>query len=398
MPIKCDVLVVGAGPAGSSAARASSLNGIKTIIIDKKEEIGTPVKCAEGIGKYLFSYIPFKIPMDQLIWKIDGMFFWSENISIKRYGPPWNGYSIDRRKFDKWLIKNSIDKGANLWKNSELINIDFDQNKQAKKVIIKKEGKKIEIIPKFIIAADGINSKVLECLNIKSKNEGDMGKVKSYEMKNLDLKYPHFEQLYFGDFAPRAYAYIFPKSKTIANVGVGTTLSKDNLDEYFESFINHEIVKDQLKNGEIITEKSGEAPIRYLSKHWVHQNIILTGDNANQNLKPFLEGILPGIICGNCAGEIVSTCIKQKIQLKEETYKNAVYNKIGKGELFKKSDKLIDIVYNLSDEIDENIVHLLYLGFFSDIINDEKFISIKKLNYSSLKNLILQNIEILGDL
>ena len=86
MTIKCDVLVVGAGPAGSSAARASSINGIKTILIDKKEEIGKPVQCAEGIGKYLITYLPYKIPDEHLIWKMDGMFFWTDDISIEQKG------------------------------------------------------------------------------------------------------------------------------------------------------------------------------------------------------------------------------------------------------------------------------------------------------------------------
>ena len=59
MVIKCDVLVVGAGPAGSSAARAAAEAGASTICIDKKEEIGHPVQCAEGIGTYLFPLLPF---------------------------------------------------------------------------------------------------------------------------------------------------------------------------------------------------------------------------------------------------------------------------------------------------------------------------------------------------
>jgi digeranylgeranylglycerophospholipid reductase len=110
MKIECDVLVVGAGPAGSSAARAASLNGAKTIFIDKKDQVGIPVQCAEGIGKYLFPYLPFKIPKEQLIWKIDGMFFWVDDISIRKTGDFWNGYSIDRRKFDKWLSELAVKK------------------------------------------------------------------------------------------------------------------------------------------------------------------------------------------------------------------------------------------------------------------------------------------------
>ncbi|MEM0493600.1 MAG: FAD-dependent oxidoreductase, partial [Candidatus Thermoplasmatota archaeon] len=45
--IKCDVLVVGAGPAGCAAARSAAKNGAKTIFIDKKKEVGVPVLCGE---------------------------------------------------------------------------------------------------------------------------------------------------------------------------------------------------------------------------------------------------------------------------------------------------------------------------------------------------------------
>ena len=49
--IKTDVLVIGAGPAGSSAARFAAKEGVDVIIIDKKSEIGFPKRCAEGKTK-----------------------------------------------------------------------------------------------------------------------------------------------------------------------------------------------------------------------------------------------------------------------------------------------------------------------------------------------------------
>jgi len=102
--IECDVLVVGGGPAGSSAARAAAKKGLKTILIDKKEEIGKPVQCAEGIGSYLFPFMPFEIPKEQLIWKTEGMYFWADDIAIKEEGDKWSGYSINRANWDKWTF------------------------------------------------------------------------------------------------------------------------------------------------------------------------------------------------------------------------------------------------------------------------------------------------------
>ena len=47
----CDVVVVGAGPGGSMAAKYAAEGGAKTILIEKKAEIGAPLRCAEGVSK-----------------------------------------------------------------------------------------------------------------------------------------------------------------------------------------------------------------------------------------------------------------------------------------------------------------------------------------------------------
>lgn len=51
MLMETDVLVVGAGPAGSSAAKHAALGGAKVLMLDKKSEIGAPKRCAEGVSK-----------------------------------------------------------------------------------------------------------------------------------------------------------------------------------------------------------------------------------------------------------------------------------------------------------------------------------------------------------
>ena len=49
--IETDILVIGAGPAGSSAAKHAAINGADVVMIDKKSEIGSPKRCAEGVSK-----------------------------------------------------------------------------------------------------------------------------------------------------------------------------------------------------------------------------------------------------------------------------------------------------------------------------------------------------------
>ena len=59
--IKTDVLVIGAGPAGSSAARFAAKEGVDVIIIDKKSEIGFPKRCAEGVSKKIFDKLDLEM-------------------------------------------------------------------------------------------------------------------------------------------------------------------------------------------------------------------------------------------------------------------------------------------------------------------------------------------------
>ena len=53
-----EVLVIGAGPAGSIAAKIAAENGLDVLLIEKRQEIGDPVRCAEGVNKeYLKKHV-----------------------------------------------------------------------------------------------------------------------------------------------------------------------------------------------------------------------------------------------------------------------------------------------------------------------------------------------------
>jgi len=383
MTIECDVLVIGGGPAGSSAARAAAKLGAKTILIEEDKEIGRPVQCAEGIGKYLIPFLPFKIPQEQLKWEIKGMTFWAQDILIERNGGIWAGYTINRTEWDQWLASLAVKEGAQIKTNSKLIDMDFDDRFIVKKAIVKSNNKKIEIEPKIVIAADGVNSTVIDILGVKKRLNESVGEVKSYEIKNINLKYPHHDQLFSGHFAPNAYAYIFPISNKKANVGIGRVYdSKNNIDSLYNEFVEIPLVKKQIKNGKNVSEKSGYAPVKYKTDDWIYGNTLLAGDAANQNFKPFIEGNLPGIICGDIAGKISVQGIKNIETL--NNYKTTIYKRLGP--MFKNSDKVLDTRIDVQNSEKDDLLSLI---LFSDIyplktinylINKDKEEIIKKVN------------------
>ncbi|MCK5258758.1 MAG: NAD(P)/FAD-dependent oxidoreductase [Thermoplasmatales archaeon] len=386
MSIRCDVLVVGAGPAGSSAARAAAKKGLKTILIDKKEKIGNPVECAEGIGDFLFPYLPFRIPKEQLIWETNGMFFWTDDISIEKRGDFWKSYSVDRRKFDKWLSELAINEGAELFINTELTDIELDEENNIKKATVKRNGKPLEILPKVVVAADGVESTVLNLLDLYNPKRGDIAEIYSWEMKNLDLYKPTLEQVFTGEFTPSGYAYIFPKGKNSANIGVGGIYPEKKLEKYFEEFLEIPHVKKQVKNAEYVIEKSKKAAFNDLTDKWIYGNVLLAGDTANQNLKPFIEGILPSIICGDIAGKFTCDfCNKKNID--SEKYLNHVKKTMDEHFIF--SNELLEGINYLYAK-KEKTKYLRFFGMITELFGQADIENTENMDYDELKSKIMR--------
>jgi digeranylgeranylglycerophospholipid reductase len=361
MTIECDVLVIGGGPAGSSAARAAAKNGAKTILIEKQKRISN-VPCAEGIGSYLFPLLPFKIPKNQLIWPIKGILFSDGETEIIQEGNFYKGWSIDREKFDNWLLNLAEKNGANILMNTEFKELYLNNNNHVEKVIAKKDNKELIIKPKTIIAADGVESKFAEKLGILKKQKDSIGYVYSWEMKNIELKYLYYEQMFFGDFAPRAYAYIFPKSKNTANIGVGSIEYDKELEKKFNTFLE-DIIPKQVKKGIKTIDRSGKAPVKTMIETIHYGNVLFAGDAANQNFKPYVEGILPSIICGDIAGKTVIN--------NENKYEEKIKKKLGRQ--FKDSDRLLEKLLEVDkyEYEKKNLLSMYMFAFLNGDIIDE---------------------------
>jgi digeranylgeranylglycerophospholipid reductase len=380
---QCDVLVVGAGPAGSSAARAAAAAGAHTICIDKKRVIGVPVQCGEGIGAYLFPFLPFKIPQDLLIWKLEEISLWAGGSTITRAGRLWTTYMLNRNDFDAWLAKTAENQGAHLLRNTELVGLEVNSDNTVTKATIRtSEGEK-QVKPRVVIAADGVDSTVLKLLGFKIDKKTTCGRVLSYELKNLSLSDPKSFQVFLGDFAPDAYAYILPKSRTTANIGAGTIVPQKKVKSCYEEFFELPQVKKQLSDGVVVADKSGWAPIRYLTDKWVYGNVLLVGDVANQNFKPFVEGIIPTIICGDQAGKTAAGFIRGKSPL--NTYPNRVRDKLGT--FFSESDQLIPLLYELGASSDRK-AQLLRLALFANIISMKQFEKVKHEDESTIETIV----------
>jgi digeranylgeranylglycerophospholipid reductase len=375
--IECDVLVVGAGPAGCSAARAAAFGGLGTVLIDKREDIDASSSFAGAVGSYLFPFLPIKIPGGMLTWKIDELQFHSHGIVVNRSGGPWTSYAIDRSEFDSWLVDSAVEAGAELHLGAELIDLEFS-NHSVTSVILKTKNGEETIKPKVVIAADGVNSTVLEKLGVRRENP-IIGSGISYEFENVDLAYPHADQLFFGDFIPGGYAYVFPLSLNRANVGVGSIVAED-IEQCLKEFTTLPAVREQIKNARIVNEKRGQVPFSHPSDRCRYGNVLFAGDAAAQNIKPLIEGFLPAIICGDIAGAAAAGHLNDGKPL--ESYEKNIEKKLGL--LFKESDRYIDVMEEFSHSTKQKR-HLLMMGLCSNVFSIGNIEKLKTENYDKLE-------------
>ena len=106
--IKTDVLVVGSGPAGSLAARYAAMGGADVILIDKKSEIGSPKRCAEGVSKEGLAKVNVEPNPRWITKELDGTRLVSPDgtsvwITSEKVQLPESGYILERKVFDKYM-------------------------------------------------------------------------------------------------------------------------------------------------------------------------------------------------------------------------------------------------------------------------------------------------------
>jgi digeranylgeranylglycerophospholipid reductase len=335
---KFDILVVGMGPAGSSAALTCAKAGLDVIGIEKRQEIGSPKRCGEGLSKSALKRMGIKLPDQAICNTIYGARVYAPNkkfLTINFKKP--EGWIIERKIFDKELARMACSAGANVYAKTELI----DVRREGKKVIAKlknEEGVK-EIETKIVIACDGIESKVARILGIDTTIAlSDIASCVQFEMTGIDID-SKIIQLWFGNkLAPGGYVWCFPKGPGWANIGIGVRrpwAEKPAL-TYLKAFIESQ---PNLR-GSIIEINSGGVPVGALLKNMVADNLLIAGDAAHQVNPIHGGGIAEAWLGGKLAAQIAVKAVKC-----ENTKARFLsqYNKLWWAERGKRLEKLLKL-------------------------------------------------------
>ncbi len=277
-----DTIIVGCGPAGLAAARECAKKGLKVLALDRKQEIGPPKRCAEGLGLGWFERLGMKPNKEWAVQEIFGAALHSpKGKKIEFRAKKVSGYVLERKVFEKHLAIEAAKAGAKIRVKS---NVESLERKSGKVIVKAKESEEHkQYATPLIIAADGVDSKAARMLGMNTVNKlTDVDSGYQYEMTNIKGYDEGLLHLYFGtDTAPRGYAWIFPKRKRTANVGIGIGGSTEkSAKHYLDKFI--ESRPEMFGDASIIEVNAGLIPVGGFLEEMCTDNLIACGDAAHQ--------------------------------------------------------------------------------------------------------------------
>ncbi|MGC9132680.1 MAG: geranylgeranyl reductase family protein [Candidatus Micrarchaeia archaeon] len=304
-----DIIVVGAGPAGSSAAKEAALKGAKVLLVDRRKEIGAPVRCGEGLGAGIEKELNFKVPKEAIDAYINGAELYApNNKKLELRNEASKGYVIDRKKFDKFLAEEAARAGAEVIVKTRIDDLKKEGSRFIG-VVGSSMGERFEASAKVIIAADGGESLIARKAGINSiatLYDSDFGI--EYEMVGVDVK--DVIEIYFSNnFAPRGYAWVFPKGKDSANVGVGVDGLHGNAIYFLKKFL--EDYKERFENARVVAVKGGLITVGMYLDELVKQNLMVVGEAAHQVDPVHGGGIALSMKAGKIAGRVACEYVKE---------------------------------------------------------------------------------------
>ncbi len=376
--IETDVLVIGAGPAGSSAAKHAAKNGADVVMIDKKSEIGSPKRCAEGVSKEGLKKLGIEPSNRWVTRELSGVRLVSPNgtdvwLNEERVKLPEAGYILERKIFDKHMAMDAARAGAKIMIKTLARSMRKDSNGYI--VSCQRMGEDFEIKAKIIIGADGPESRVGRWGGLKTAAKPkNMESAIQFEMAGIELEDPYSIEFYFGSVAPGGYAWIFPKGDDIANVGLGilTTETDKSAYQHLVEFVEN---CPATKNAQAVELNAGGDPVGGMIKKLATDNLIIVGDAAG-HVNPLTGGgIITAMEAGLFAGEVAAAAVKEgdysEDRLKE--YQKKCEEEIGKS--FDKYLKTKEYLLSLSDGELDSIAEA-FQGVEFDSINTKELIKL----------------------
>lgn len=294
-----DVAVIGAGPAGSMAAKYSALNGASTLLLEEHASIGWPVECAGLLGNKAIQESEL-CPGTFMIRGLKGADVYTPGSRASFKAGSYKAWVVDRKLFDRALAAEAARSGADLRLSSPV------------RSICRKDGcSMLEIGPgveriaaRVVISAEGVRSRIARLSGINPPGKILSGAQVEAPFQVAD---PEKVEVHLGaKTAPGLFAWVIPVRDDVARIGLcveGIACS------YLKAFLKTDIIAGRIM-GSPVDMNVGGLPL-VPPESAVADGLIAVGDAAGQVKPTSGGGIYPGMVCAKIAGR-VAACAAQE--------------------------------------------------------------------------------------
>ena len=305
-----DVLVVGAGPAGSVAAREARCAApeLDVVLLERDRAVGAPVRCAEGVGDA--GLREFANP-DGALWvsrKISRVIFLAPDDTEVKVAERDVGWILDRTRFDALLAAEAGAAGAEVLVGTEATGMTADPDGRWAVAVRGPSGRET-YRARIVIGADGVETMVGRWAGLDTRVPArDMESCAQYVVQGIEFD-PDAIYLQFGEHvAPGGYAWIFPKGEGAANVGIGLVALKAdgrNARQYLDSWIARRYPRGA-RTGYTV----GGVIVHTTIKQTYADGVLVAGDAAHMVNPLSGGGIVNAMKAGRLAGRAAAGAIR----------------------------------------------------------------------------------------
>jgi geranylgeranyl reductase family protein len=283
-----DVVVVGAGPAGSTAARYCASGGLRTLLLEK-ERLPRSKLCAGGLTSAAAAQLDLPLPAALVERECRSVVIrYREREQTVRFSLPLV-YTVTRSAFDRYLADKAVEAGADLRQGEPCLGVA----QRAGEAVVRTPGG--GYAARLVIGADGVWSAVARSLSGRGPRRLHFCLAADIPLaeEQVGQRFPHL-YIHYG-FPPGGYAWIFPRRRSVS-AGLGTVAPRGTgLPLLFREFlIRHGLPPDVRSRGGFV---SGFSTGRRL----VHGRVLLAGDAAGFADSFSGEGIRYAMLSGRLA-------------------------------------------------------------------------------------------------
>jgi digeranylgeranylglycerophospholipid reductase len=324
-----DLVVVGAGPGGATAAGVAARAGLSALLLEKRQEIGSPVRCAEGVGYEQLVlliepdplWVAAEVTQAEITTVADG-----ETRTMRAEGG--RGYILERRVFDRVLAERAARAGAEVRVKTAATGLLVDGGRVCGVRIrcgdFFSGAGEVEVAAGVVIAADGVEAQVGRWAGLDTQLPlADTMVCAQYLLAGIEIDPTCTCYVIDHGLAPGGYAWIFPKGEGKANVGLGVQADLglrreastgaqpegrsaerqggETALDYLTRFIE---ARPFLARGYPVTLVAGNVPVALPPTPMVTDGLMLVGDAARQVDPLTGGGIVNAMTAGRMAAEV----------------------------------------------------------------------------------------------